>query len=65
MESNGIKCKIHVSEATAKELVRLGKGNILVEREEKIFAKGKGMLQTYFLSDAFVTSAKQGEIFYL
>ena len=44
MESNGEKSKIHVSSSTAKELIRLGRASILVEREERIFAKGKGYL---------------------
>jgi len=54
MESHGIRGKIHVSMATAGELIRSKKSGILVERKEKIHAKGKGYLQTYFLSDRFV-----------
>ena len=50
MESNGIKGKIHVSEQTAAALRRGGKGHWLTPRVDKIEAKGKGLLQTYFVS---------------
>ncbi|CAB9501779.1 Receptor-type guanylate cyclase gcy [Seminavis robusta] len=63
MESNGLKGKIHMSEETFKQLVAQGKENILVEREEKIFAKGKGHLQTYFLSDDFVNRRSETATF--
>jgi Adenylate and Guanylate cyclase catalytic domain len=46
MESNGQVNRIHVSEATADLL----KGKINVTpREDKIVAKGKGEMQTYFV----------------
>ena len=48
MESNGVPNRIHVSQETRDELVARGKGHWLVARPEKIFAKGKGDLQTYF-----------------
>lgn len=54
MESHGVKGKIHVSMATAKELMKHGNSKILVEREALIHAKGKGYLQTYFLTDRFI-----------
>jgi hypothetical protein len=50
MESNGERGRIHISQETAWLLVDAGKGHWLSEREEKIHAKGKGELQTYWLN---------------
>ena len=50
MESNGLAGRIHVSQATADVLKAAGRGSWLTPREEKIVAKGKGELQTYFVS---------------
>ncbi len=41
--------RIHVSEATAECLRVSGKGHWLTAREDKIVAKGKGEMQTYFV----------------
>ncbi|CAB9531601.1 Receptor-type guanylate cyclase gcy (Partial), partial [Seminavis robusta] len=49
MESNGVKGKIHCSEATAEALRKARKQNWLVPREDKIVAKGKGEMQTYWV----------------
>lgn len=49
MESNGVPSCIHVSQATADALIEAGKENWLVAREEKVTAKGKGLMQTYFV----------------
>lgn len=49
MESNGIPNKIHVSEATANELIALKKGAWLTKREDLITAKGKGKMVTYWV----------------
>lgn len=49
MESNSKRNAIHASEATAKLLRMAGKESWLVKREEKIVAKGKGELQTYWI----------------
>lgn len=49
MESNGQPHKIQVSEATAKILHKQGRGKWLQAREDKIQAKGKGELQTYWI----------------
>lgn len=59
IESHGAKGKIHVSLETAKELIKCGMSKILVEREQKIHAKGKGYLQTYFLSNDFIHCSKR------
>ena len=50
MESNGVRGKIHVSQQTADELIAHGKSSWLTPREDKIIAKGKGELQTYFVT---------------
>jgi class 3 adenylate cyclase len=50
MESNGIKGRIHVSQQTADELIAKGKSSWVTTREEKIVAKGKGELQTYWVN---------------
>ena len=50
IESNGQAGRIQVSEATAEELRRFGKSRWLTEREDKIQAKGKGLMTTYWLA---------------
>jgi class 3 adenylate cyclase len=49
MESNGIPNKIHVSEATANELIATNKAAWLIKREDMITAKGKGQMVTYWV----------------
>ena len=49
MESNGIRDKIQVSQETADLLIEAGKAEWIVPREDKIMAKGKGELQTFWL----------------
>ncbi|CAB9531243.1 Receptor-type guanylate cyclase gcy (Partial), partial [Seminavis robusta] len=48
MESNGVRGRIHVSQATADAITLAGKASWLTPREDKILAKGKGLMQTYF-----------------
>src|SRR3569623_1170154 len=49
MESTGIKDRIQLSQETADLLVAGGKGHWLKERADKVNAKGKGELTTYWL----------------
>jgi 3'5'-cyclic nucleotide phosphodiesterase/Adenylate and Guanylate cyclase catalytic domain len=49
MESTGKRDKIHLSEETAKLLVAAGKSSWIAPREDKVVAKGKGEMNTYWL----------------
>jgi class 3 adenylate cyclase len=61
MESNGIKGCIHLSQSTADEIVQAGKPGWIVPRQDKINAKGKGELQTYFMDERFMMKARMGK----
>jgi class 3 adenylate cyclase len=50
IETTGEQGKIHVSQATADLLVLFGKWHWLTKRADKVTAKGKGEMQTYWLS---------------
>jgi hypothetical protein len=50
MESTGVRDKIQISQETADLLSDVGKSSWFSPREEKIVAKGKGELQTYWLA---------------
>ena len=50
IESTGEPSQIHVSQETADLLTAAGKGQWLTKREDKVIAKGKGELQTYWLA---------------
>jgi class 3 adenylate cyclase len=49
MESTGAANKIHMSQQTADLVLEAGKERWIKAREELVSAKGKGMLQTYWL----------------
>lgn len=49
MESNGRRNDIHISEETAFLITAAGKEHWLIPREDKIHAKGKGELTTFWL----------------
>jgi hypothetical protein len=50
MESTGVGNRINVSKETGNILTVLGKkGSWVKRREEVVFAKGKGKMQTYWL----------------
>ncbi|CAB9517946.1 Receptor-type guanylate cyclase gcy [Seminavis robusta] len=50
MESTGEARRVHASEATAQLLRQRGKGHWLAPRESAVEAKGKGRLQTYWVT---------------
>jgi hypothetical protein len=50
MESNGVANRIQISQDTATLLITAGKEKWIVPREQKITAKGKGELTTYFIN---------------
>jgi hypothetical protein len=50
IEATGAKNRIHVSDETAKRLISQGKEHWLQLRDDKINAKGKGELTTYWLN---------------
>lgn len=50
MESTGERDRVQVSQETADLLIAAGKRHWVKAREEKVYAKGKGELQTYWLS---------------
>jgi class 3 adenylate cyclase len=50
MKSTGLPNRIQVSQETATRLEREGKGDWLKARSNRVVAKGKGEMQTYFLS---------------
>lgn len=56
-ESNGVGGRIHCSQETADELQRRGKGAWIEPRKDKIIAKGKGELQTYYILPRSVASS--------
>jgi hypothetical protein len=49
MESTGVRDKIQISQETAELLYAAGKSSWVAPRAEKIVAKGKGELQTYWV----------------
>lgn len=50
MESTGVRDKIQISKVTSDLLIKAGKSHWIQPREDVIDAKGKGMMQTYWLN---------------
>ena len=48
-ESTGMKGKIQLSQETADQLIGAGKAHWIVQRSDKVVAKGKGEMTTYWL----------------
>lgn len=61
MESNGLKNKIHLSQDTVDLLALAGKDSWTTPREDKINAKGKGLLQTFWLVVGKTNSSSNGD----
>jgi hypothetical protein len=57
IETTGKSNRIHVSQDTADALTAVGKGHWLQARTDKVEAKGKGELQTYWLDFRSASSA--------
>jgi class 3 adenylate cyclase len=55
MESTGVKTKIQISQESADLMIASGKSMWIKPREERVVAKGKGELQTYWLKPKFQT----------
>jgi len=49
VEASGAKNRIHISESTAKLLIEGGKESWVTLRNDKVNAKGKGEMQTYWV----------------
>ena len=49
VETTGRKNQIHLSETTAALISNANKGHWIVKREDKVTAKGKGEMTTYWL----------------
>jgi hypothetical protein len=50
MESTGMRDMIQISQETSDLLIEAGKSSWIMPREEKVAAKGKGDLQTYWVA---------------
>lgn len=66
VESNGAPGRVHLSQETANILVSNGKSHWLEKRKDLVQAKGKGLIQTYWLGSAIdrrgsCSSSSQGD----
>jgi Adenylate and Guanylate cyclase catalytic domain len=59
MESNGQKGRIHVSEATANLLKESGYDRWVSQRKDLVEAKGKGLLQTYWVAKSVFSEGEE------
>ncbi|CAB9505205.1 Receptor-type guanylate cyclase gcy [Seminavis robusta] len=65
LESTGCPGRIHISRDTAEILVASGKDKWVTQRDDEVFAKGKGTLQTYWLriqAESCNTGSKKSNI---
>jgi hypothetical protein len=51
IETTGWKNKIHISKETAHRLIEMGKGHWFTPRGDKVTAKGKEELETFWLKN--------------
>ena len=64
IESSGQKNRVHMSKETAELLTAAGKGHWVSARKDKVLAKGKGELETFWLDlrdGRRATSSSEGE----
>jgi hypothetical protein len=61
VETTGEKGRIHISQDTADLIIAAGKSRWNRKREDKVVAKGKGQVQTYWL-DTRGTTATTGSV---
>jgi hypothetical protein len=62
MESNGQVGRIQASHETADLLIEAGKGKWVSPRQEKIHAKGKGEMQTFWISTSSNAGSQRGSV---
>jgi class 3 adenylate cyclase len=60
MESTGQPSRVQCSEATAMIIIKAGKEAWLTKREDAIYAKGKGIVQTYWINASDESSSGDG-----
>jgi hypothetical protein len=63
MESTGLPDRIQLSQETADLILAAGKTGWIVARDDRVHAKGKGMLQTYFLEVSVKEESSLGPSF--
>lgn len=61
MESNGMPGRIHCSQSTADAISSMGRGHWLSLREDKVVAKGKGEMQTYWVNVSSSEATSSGD----
>lgn len=62
METTSLKGRVQLSQETAALLTAAGKAHWLRPREDKVFAKGKGEMQTYWLQMGALSLDSTGSI---
>lgn len=60
IESTGERNRIHMSQRTAEEVTRCGKGHWIEERKDAVEAKGLGKIRTFWLKAAGVDEDQEG-----
>jgi Adenylate and Guanylate cyclase catalytic domain len=59
IESTGEGNRVHMSSETASLLIAAGKGHWLEKRKDKVFAKGKGEMETYWLKSVVASGGSE------
>ncbi len=61
MESTSLRNRIQLSQATADLLIKAGKSSWIAKRSDEVQAKGKGLMQTYWLKCSVSLSSSKGQ----